>query len=89
MVTYPDGRTQTMLTVPKYDFHWQLFYEFAAPLKVPAGSVLSVVAHWDNSVKNIYNPAPDKEVFWSEQSWDEMYNPQIRWTWDLQDLTKR
>jgi hypothetical protein len=28
-------------------------------------------------------------VFWSEQSWDEMYNPQIRWTWDLQDLTKQ
>jgi hypothetical protein len=35
-----------------------------------------------------WNPAPEKEVYWSEQSWDEMYNPQIRYTWDRQDLTK-
>ena len=45
-------------------------------------------AHYDNSPNNKWNPAPDKEVFWSEQSWDEMYNPQIRWTWDLQDVSK-
>jgi hypothetical protein len=27
-------------------------------------------------------------VYWSEQSWDEMYNPQIRWTWDSQEPNK-
>ena len=33
-----------------------------------------------------YNPAPDKEVFWSEQSWDEMYAPQARITVDRREL---
>jgi hypothetical protein len=88
IVTYPDGREEVVLDVPKYDFNWQLYYELATPLKLPAGSKLTAISHYDNSPKNRWNPAPDKEVYWSEQSWDEMYNPQIRWTWDLQDLTK-
>ena len=71
--------------MPKYDFNWQLYYELATPLKIPAGSKLTAIAHYDNSPKNKWNPAPDREVYWSEQSWDEMYNPQIRWTWDLQE----
>jgi len=89
ILTYPDGREQLVLDVPKYDFNWQLYYELATPLKIPAGSKLTAIAHYDNSPKNKWNPGPDREVFWSEQSWDEMYNPQIRWTWDLQDLTKQ
>ncbi len=89
ILTYPDGREELVLDVPKYDFNWQLYYELATPLKIPAGSKLTAIAHYDNSPKNKWNPAPDKEVYWSEQSWDEMYNPQIRWTWDLQDLTKK
>jgi hypothetical protein len=88
ILTYPDGREELVLDVPKYDFNWQLYYELATPLRIPAGSKLTAIAHYDNSSKNKWNPAPDREVFWSEQSWDEMYNPQIRWTWDLQDLTK-
>ena len=43
---------------------------------------------FDNSAKNPYNPAPEKEVFWSEQSWDEMYAPQARITVDSRDLRK-
>ena len=88
-LTWPDGRDEVLLDVPKYDFNWQLYYELAAPLKIPAGSKLTAIAHYDNSPKNKWNPAPDKEVYWSEQSWDEMYNPQIRWTWDQQDLQKK
>jgi hypothetical protein len=88
IVTYPDGREEVVLDVPKYDFNWQLYYELATPLKIPAGSKLTAIAHYDNSSKNKWNPAPDREVYWSEQSWDEMYNPQIRWTWDLQEPTK-
>ena len=88
ILTYPDGREELVLDVPKYDFNWQLYYELATPLKIPAGSKLTAIAHYDNSSKNKWNPAPDREVYWSEQSWDEMYNPQIRWTWDLQDLQK-
>jgi hypothetical protein len=78
LVTYPDGREVPVLTVPKYDFNWQHYYDLETPLQVPAGSKITVITHFDNSLKNPYNPAPEKEVYWSEQSWDEMYAPQIR-----------
>ncbi len=32
-------------------------------------------------------PAPHLEVFWSEQSWDEMYQPFTEYSVDSQDLT--
>jgi hypothetical protein len=82
VLVYPDGREQTILTVPKYDFNWQLAYELETPLKVPAGSTLVVTAHYDNSLKNRANPAPEKEVFWDEQSWDEMFVPFVGFTLD-------
>ena len=73
LVTYPDGREDVLLNVPNYNFNWQLYYEFDQPVKLPAGSTLKVIGHFDNSVKNRGNPAPEKEVYWSEQSWDEMF----------------
>ncbi len=87
-VIWPDGREQVLLFVPKFDFNWQLHYELAEPLKIPAGSKLRSVAHYDNSIKNPYNPAPNKEVFWSEQSWDEMFIPWFEYIVDSKDLTK-
>lgn len=85
---WPDGRQQVLLNVPKFDFNWQLHYELAEPMKIPAGSRIVAVAHYDNSIKNRYNPAPQKEVFWSEQSWDEMFIPWFEYTVDSKDLTK-
>jgi len=89
IVIYPDGQQKPILSVPKYDFNWQLYYELQTPKKIPAGSKVTVVTLFDNSPKNRYNPAPEKEVFWSEQSWDEMYEPYIEYTVDNQDLTKK
>ena len=71
----PDGNQQTLLTVPRYDFNWQTFYELTEPMVFPAGSKLVTVGYYDNSVRNRYNPPPDQEVYWAEQSWDEMFNP--------------
>lgn len=88
VLVWPDGRKQTLLNVPKFDFNWQLHYELEQPLKVPAGSKMIAIAHYDNSLKNRYNPAPQKEVFWSEQSWDEMFIPWFEYTVDAADLTK-
>jgi hypothetical protein len=82
LLTYPDGREQVLLRVPKYDFNWQLPYEFAEPLKVPAGSTVKAIARYDNSGKNRMNPAPNKEVYWSEQSWDDMFLTSVRYTVD-------
>jgi mono/diheme cytochrome c family protein len=103
-VVYPDGREETVLSVPKYDFHLQLAYELDTPLKLPAGSKLVVTAHYDNSLKNdnllhhrghdaydpVHNPGPEKEVYFRQQnqSWDEMFSPFIQYTIDSQDLTK-
>jgi hypothetical protein len=74
VATYPDGREEVLLNVPKYDFRWQLQYELAEPVHLPAGSTIKAIGHYDNSTRNKYNPGPDKPVYWSEQSWDEMFN---------------
>jgi hypothetical protein len=87
-VTWPDGREEVLLDVPRYDFNWQIYYELEGPKHIPAGSKVTVVTYFDNSIKNRYNPAPEKEVWWSEQSWDEMYAPQARITIDSRNLRK-
>ena len=38
VIVYPDGREQTILDVPKFDFNWQIQYELETPLHIPAGS---------------------------------------------------
>jgi hypothetical protein len=71
-VTYPDGKSEVILAVPKYDFNWQTDYVFAEPLKLPKGSKIRAVAHYDNSAKNKANPDPKAEVWWGDQTWEEM-----------------
>ena len=74
IATYPNGREEVLLHVPQYDFQWQLQYELATPVRLPAGSTIKAIGHYDNSAANKYNPAPHKPVYWSEQSADEMFN---------------
>lgn len=69
----PDGKRETLLHVPRYDFQWQLSYYLEKPRHVPAGSWLMVTGSFDNSAANPANPDPTKRVFWGEQSWDEMF----------------
>jgi hypothetical protein len=69
---YPDGRSEVVLAVPKYDFNWQTYYVFTTPLAVPKGSRLEATAHYDNSVNNPSNPDPKTEVHWGDQTWEEM-----------------
>jgi len=81
-VTHPDGREQVILNVPNYHYQWQLNYEFETPVKVPGGSVITVLAHFDNSRNNPRNPAPDEEVIWGQQSWNEMFIPWMEYSVD-------
>ena len=67
-----DGRKETVLDVPHYDFNWQTSYQLAEPLSIPAGSLMHIVGHYDNSEKNFNNPNPKATVRWGEQTWDEM-----------------
>jgi Copper type II ascorbate-dependent monooxygenase, C-terminal domain len=81
-IVYPDGRTETVLPIPHYDFNWQTYYTFTNPLAVPKGSKLEALAHYDNSANNKSNPDPTKEVHWGEQTWDEMQYTGINYTID-------
>ncbi|MFN7939375.1 MAG: cytochrome c [Bryobacteraceae bacterium] len=82
-VVYPDGRQEVLLKVPRYDFGWQLAYQFATPLDLPKGSRIECVAHFDNSANNKFNPDPTKEVRWGDQTWEEMmigwFNYTVDW----------
>ena len=69
----PDGTRKTLLHVPNYDFQWQLGYQPAEPLHVPAGSWLMVTGAFDNSPENPGNPDATKRVHFGLQSWDEMF----------------
>jgi hypothetical protein len=69
---YPDGTSETLLSVPKYDFNWQLTYQLAKPKVLPKGTDIEVIAHYDNSANNKFNPDPSKDVRWGDQTWEEM-----------------
>jgi thiol-disulfide isomerase/thioredoxin len=81
-IVYPDGRRETILSVPRYDFNWQSYYEFKEPVLLPKGARLHAVAHWDNSRNNPYNPAPEKAVRFGLQTWDEMMVGWVVYVWD-------
>ncbi|WP_406699505.1 redoxin domain-containing protein [Singulisphaera sp. Ch08] len=70
--TFPDGRKQTLLSVPAYDFGWQTSYNLAEPLPMPKGTQIDCLAHYDNSKGNPYNPDSSKAVTWGEQTFEEM-----------------
>lgn len=69
---YPDGREEILLSVPAYDFGWQSYYTLAEPLKLPPGTRIDCVAHYDNSADNPANPDPTKTVRWGDQTYEEM-----------------
>jgi hypothetical protein len=71
-VIFPDGRTQTILSVPNYDFEWQHEYIFREPIRLPAGTKMHATAWYDNSPANKSNPDPKKDVWWGDQTWEEM-----------------
>ena len=61
-LVYPNGRRDTLLNVPRYDFSWQLGYNPAKAVKVTKGTKLVVHAHFDNSRGNKFNPDPSRTV---------------------------
>jgi len=76
---YPDGSEELLLSVPDYDFNWQLAHEFAEPYRIPAGTQIIAVGAFDNSEQNPANPDPSIEVNWGEQSWEEMFMGFYSW----------
>jgi len=70
---YPDGKTETLLVVPNYSFDWQIGYAWPTGARTfPKGTTFEVVAHYDNSPFNPYNPDPKKTVKEGDQTTEEM-----------------
>jgi peroxiredoxin len=80
--TYPDGRTETLLSVPRFDFAWQSTYRCAEPQHLPKGTRIDCTAHFDNSADNPANPDPTKSIHWGDQTWDEMMIGYMDFYWD-------
>ena len=76
---YPDGSEELILSVPAYSFNWQLSHELETPLRVPAGTRIVATGAFDNSSQNDFNPDPNIEVHWGEQSWEEMFMGFYSW----------
>jgi tetratricopeptide (TPR) repeat protein/mono/diheme cytochrome c family protein len=71
----PDGTEKTLLSIDDWDFNWQDTYTYAAPIALPAGTVISMEFVYDNSADNVRNPSrPPKRVMTGESSLDEMGN---------------
>jgi hypothetical protein len=85
-VFYPDGRSEVLLNVPRYDFAWQTSYNFKQPVAIPKGTRFMVTAYFDNSAKNKNNPDPAKAVRFGEPTYDEMMVGWITYTVDGQQL---
>jgi peroxiredoxin/mono/diheme cytochrome c family protein len=71
-VVDPLGERKTILDVPRYDFNWQTAYFLDRPLDIDEGSRIFCEASFDNSDENLNNPAPQKTVYWGDQTYDEM-----------------
>ncbi len=84
---YPDGKRETVLEVPKWDFNWQMGYEYASPRRFPAGTIIEATMGYNNSTSNAANPDPNKDIAWGSATTDEM---NLAWlTWGYAEPTEK
>jgi mono/diheme cytochrome c family protein len=84
-----DGTRRTVLSLPKYDFSWQMYYDFATPIPFKPGARLEATAIFDNSPGNKDNPNPNVAVKWGEQATDEMMFAAITYSVDETPTRRR
>lgn len=70
----PDGSTQVISYVGKFNFNWMTNYIYAddAAPAFPKGTVIQVSAWYDNTKNNPSNPDPDQWVGYGDRTVDEM-----------------
>lgn len=71
---YPNGQRQMLSQVTDFNFNWMNMYIYAdnaAPL-LPKGTILHMVAWYDNTKANKNNPDPDQWVGYGDRTVDEM-----------------
>src|SRR5260221_14271003 len=71
--TLPDGTMRWLIDIESWDFHWQDSYRYRTPIRLPAGTRLSMEYTYDNSPGNPANPSPPpKPITWGQRTSDEM-----------------
>ena len=76
---YPDGRTEMLNYVDRFDFNWHVNYVYAddaAPV-LPKGTIIKLTAWHDNTAANRANPDPTQWVGWGQRSFDDMYHAHV------------
>lgn len=87
-VTSPTGKTRDLIQIPEWDPAWQSCYYFQKPIPITRGSVVKVIAHYDNSAHPRNPNHPPKLVTWGHDAHDEMCEGFIAVVKAGQDLTK-
>jgi hypothetical protein len=86
----PDGSRVTLIRIDRWNFNWQGTYDFVAPVALPKGTRIELVAHFDNTEANPDNPSkPPRVVRWGEQTTDEMCIGFVQWTLDDEHLNNQ
>ncbi len=69
----PSGRRKDLIRISDWNFNWQDEYRYAAPPRLPAGSILTMRYVYDNSSANPRNPyEPPRRIVYGLSSTDEM-----------------
>ncbi|GMU93086.1 MAG: hypothetical protein AMXMBFR4_21440 [Candidatus Hydrogenedentota bacterium] len=64
--------------IPNYSFDWQMPYLYPPGAKrLPAGTRIECVSHFDNSAFNPFNPDPTATVEYGPQTFHEMMDGYI------------
>ncbi|MFN0018662.1 MAG: redoxin domain-containing protein [Pirellulaceae bacterium] len=83
----PDGKSETLLSIPAYHYGWQQNYRWEpGTKKFPKGTRIEAIAHFDNSPFNPFNPDPKATVRHGPQTVQEMMFGFFFYTDDDEDL---
>ena len=83
----PGGAQDTLLVVPNYSFDWQIGYRYPpGAKKLPEGTRIECISHFDNSAFNPFNPDPGATVRVGLQTHDEMMEGFVFYTLDEENL---
>lgn len=68
------GGEETILEIPRWDFHWQGSYELVTPMKVVTGDQVRIRCVYDNTAEHraAQGMGPPVDVTWGEGTEDEM-----------------
>ena len=87
-VTDPRGKTRDLIHIPDWDPSWQNTYFFEKPIPLAKGTLVKVIAHFDNSAHPRNPSKPPRNVKYGHSVYDEMCVGYIAVVKKGQDLTR-